>query len=692
MGDREKESWKLRLSQRLKGFLGILIFIFLLLTSRLFFLQIVNAQEFSKQSAENRIRINPIEARRGDILDRNGQVLATSQPVYIVSLRSVPNQDLDTVINNLAALLQDPELTPAAIKELIANNPYRYQSTEIKRLPASDPEAMATVTRLEEHRQELPGVNIIEEPQRYYPYGPLAGHLLGYVGQITQEELETRKEDNYGINDKIGKSGIEAFLEYYNDGNLEMGLRGKKGAEQVEVDAANRKVRDLVTLPPTPGDTVQLTIDLKLQQTLERTMDQVIAATKKQNPKAGGGAAVVLDVKSGAVLAMVSKPDIDPNDFVNGSYAKKASYYNDPRLKPLFNRAIQGAYPPGSTFKPITAMAALDAGVVKPQDTIYDTGRYWKPGGITCWAVHGNVNMYRGMAVSCNTYFQWAGELAGIEKIDDVARQFGLGQPTGIVGLQGEAKGILPTPEWKKQINAPYWDRWLKNQEQRIEKKYVDLLAAAAPEEREKLLKQKEQELRQIRAEYQINYNFNTTWQPFNTYNTAIGQGDNNYTVIQLANYIATLANGGTRWRPYVVDKVIGADGSLKKEYRPEVMERVAVSQEAMAQVRQAMLAVTQSADGTAAFLFRDFPPDIKVAAKTGTAQTGLAGDDKNNDFHGLFVAFAPYDDPEIAIAVIIEYARHGGDSAGVVGREVFAQYFGLTDILNKPFYGVSVE
>ncbi|WP_258360967.1 penicillin-binding protein 2 [Moorella sulfitireducens (nom. illeg.)] len=692
MGEQEKENWKLKLSRRLKGYLGILIFIFALLTSRLFFLQVVNAQEFSKQSAENRIRINPIEARRGDILDRNGQVLATSQPVYVVTIRSVPNQDLDTVINNLAALLADPELTPEVIKELIKKNPFRYQSTEIKRLPASDPAAIATITRLEEHRQDLPGVNITEEPQRYYPYGSLAGHLLGYVGQITQQELEARKEENYGINDKIGKSGIEAFLEYSNADGQEIGLRGKKGAEQVEVDAANRKVRDLVTLPPTPGDTVQLTIDLKLQQTLEKAMDQVIAATKERNPKAGGGAAVVLDVKSGAILAMASKPDLDPNDFVNGNFARKQGYYNDPRLRPLFNRAIQGVYPPGSTFKPITAMAALDAGVVQPQDTVYDGGRYWKPGGITCWAVHGNVNLYRGMAVSCNTYFQWAGELAGIDKINAVAAQFGLGEPTGVVGLHGEARGILPSPAWKKEINAPYWDRWLKNQEERIEKKYAGLLASAPPEEKGKLLQQKERELNQVRAEYRINFNFNTTWQPFNTYNTSIGQGDNGYTIIQLANYIATLANGGTRWRPYLVDKVIGTDGSLKKQYQAEAAGRVTVSQDVMAEVRRAMLEVTRGSDGTAAFLFRDFPPDLQVAAKTGTAQTGLAGDDKNSDFYGLFVAFAPYNDPQIAVAVIIEYAQHGGDSAGAVARAVLAQYFGLTEILNKPFNGIAVE
>ncbi|NLW07230.1 MAG: penicillin-binding protein 2 [Clostridia bacterium] len=693
MGKPEKEGWQPKLNRRLTGFLTVIIFIFIILTARLFFLQVLNAQKFSKQSSENRIRINPIEARRGDILDRNGEIMVTSQPVFVISIRKVPNMDLDEVVNNLATILNDPELTPEVIKSLIEKNPFQYEATEIKRIVATDPRAPTIIATLEEHRRDLPGVTITEEPQRYYPYSSLAGHVLGYIGQISPQELEIRKEDNYALNDKIGKSGIESFLEYSNDEGLEMGLRGKKGAQQVEVDAFDRKVRDLVTLPPTPGDTVQLTIDLKLQQVLESAMDQVIENVRKQNPKAGGGAAVVIDVKTGAILAMASKPDINPNDFVDGSYGKKQDYYNnpDPRVKPLFNRAIQGAYPPGSVFKPITAIAALDSGAVKPTDTVNDRGGYWKPGGVNCWAVHGVVDLYRAMAVSCNTYFQWAGEVTGIEKISEVGRQFGLGQPTGIVGLQGENAGILPSPQWKKETFAPYWDKWLKNRKAEIEKKYADLLAKTTPQETNKLLKQKESELNQVQARYQINYNFDTTWQPFDTYNTSIGQGANNFTIIQLANYVATLANGGTRWRPYLVQRVVGADGTLKKEYYPEVVAKVTVSEQAMAEVRRALLQVTQG-EGTASFLFRDFPPEIRVGAKTGTAQTGLAGDDKTKDFYGTFIAFAPYDDPQIAFAGMIEYARHGGDSAGIVARNVFAQYFGLYDILNKPFYGIAVE
>ncbi|MDK2821006.1 MAG: penicillin-binding protein 2 [Clostridia bacterium] len=693
MGGQEKENWKPKVNNRLKGYTVIIVFIFILLTSRLFFLQIVNAQEFSKQSAENRIRINPIEARRGYIIDTEERVLATSQPVFVINISNVPNKDMDEVIEKLAALIGDEKLTPAVIREKIKNNPRSYEPTEIKRLVADDPKSIAIVTRIEENRKDLPGINIIEEPQRYYPYGTLAGHVLGYVGQINREEFEAREELNYGLNDKIGKSGIERFLEYkINDNNVPVGLRGKKGAEQVEVDAFNRKVRDLVTLPPTPGDTVQLTIDLDLQQTLEKTMDEIIAAAKKRNPKAGGGAAVVIDVKTGAILAIASKPGLNPNDFVDGLSNKEADYYYNNRLRPMINRAIQGTYPPGSIFKPITALAALDAGVVKPTDTIYDYGRYRKPGGIDCWSVHGTVDLYRAMAVSCNTYFQWIGDLTGIEKIDDVARQFGLGQKTGAIGLQGEAKGILPSPEWKREFFSAIWERRLEIRKSQIEKKYNNLLLKANSEEKDKLLKQKEKELNQLKVWYQINYNFDTNWQPFNTYGTAMGQDANNYTIIQLANYIATLANGGTRWRPYLVKKVIGADGTVKEEYNPEIVERVSVSPQAIEEVKRAMLEVTQSPEGTAYFLFQDFPADIKVAAKTGTAQTGLATDDKSKDFYGIFAAFAPYDDPEIAFVGLIEYARHGGTSAGVVARRVFAEYFNLVNIKNKPIYGVSVE
>ncbi|MBE3580050.1 MAG: penicillin-binding protein 2 [Thermoanaerobacteraceae bacterium] len=680
MGSQEKEPWKLNLNRRLQGYLAFLVLVFLVLAGRLFFLQVVNAHEFARQSAENSIRLIPIEARRGDILDRQGRVLATSQPVYAITLTNVPGQDMSPVIEKLARLLEDPELTPEVIAEKLKNNPYRYEPVVVKRLPAG-PESMAVITRLEERRPELPGVNITTEPQRFYPNGPLAGHLLGFVGQITQEELEQRRSDNYRFNDKIGKSGIERYLEYEKRGDLRIGLRGQEGAEQVEVNAFNRKIRDLFTIPPAPGDNVELTLDLDLQKTLEEAMDRVIAETKKKNPKAGAGAAVVLDVKTGAILAMASKPDMDPNDFVTGAFSEKQAYYNDPRLKPMFNRAVQGTYPPGSTFKPITAIAALLAGV-DPDYRIDCRGRYWKAGGISCWSSHGPVDLEKALAVSCNTYFQWAGEQAGIDLVNRVAAQFGLGSPTGAVGILGEAKGILPSPEWKKTVNGAALENWLAKEQEKIEQKYREVLASADEEERERLLRQKEQELGALKARFDITFNFETNWQPFDTYNTVIGQGANNYTVLQLANYVATLANGGTRWRPYLVKRVVSPEGEVKLEFGPEVAQKVDIPAEILEEVRRGMLAVTQPG-GTASFLFADFPSHLKVGAKTGTAQTGLAGDDLSRDFYGTFIAFAPYDDPQVAFAGIIEYASHGGDSAGIVAREVFARYFGLTDQLS---------
>jgi len=691
MVGQSKEPWRIKLDGRLKIYLVFVVSIFVLLSTRLFFLQVVNAQEFARQSAQNSIRLIPIEARRGDILDSKGRVLATSQPVYVITFSPVPNTDAEKVVRLLAELLEDKELTPEVIWEKVKSNPYRYEPAVIKRLPSS-PEAMAIISRLEERRLELPGVSISTEPQRVYPYGSLAGHILGFIGQITREELLERQGDNYRLNDKIGKAGIERYLEYNKEGDLEYGLRGKDGAEQVEVNAFNRKIRDLLTIPPAPGDTVELTIDLDLQRTLEEALDKVIAEEKKRNPKAGAGAAVVLDVKTGAILAMASKPDMDPNDFVNGGYVKKQAYYNDAHLKPLFNRAVQGTYPPGSTFKPITALAALLSGAVKPQDTIYCSGRYLKPGGLDCWQSHGRVNLERALAVSCNTYFQWAGEMAGIDMINKVAEQFGLGAATGAAGILGEAKGILPSPSWKREVNAAILKRWLERREAEIEKKYAELISSASPSQKERFLKQKDQELRQLRTIYEITFNFETTWQPFDTYNTAIGQGANSFTILQLANYVATLANGGTRFRPFLVKRVISSDGQVKKEFQPEVVQKVDIPPEILEEVRKGMLMVTQSPEGTASFLFRDFPPHIKVAAKTGTAQTGLAGDDKSKDFYGLFIAFAPYDDPQIAFAGIVEYARHGGDSAGKVAQEVFAQYFGLSSQVRTDVAGRAVE
>lgn len=667
-----------KLQKRLTIYLAIIIAVFVVLIGRIFYLQVINAQEYQTQSEENRIRILSKEARRGDIISADNQVLATSMPVFKIALSHIADKEqLQFAIDNLVEILDDPEITEEYIREKLSTNTRRFEPVEIVALPW-DEEGIEIITKLEERRGELPGVVIEEVPQRYYPFGEMAGHILGYVGQINQRELELFSEYQYGLNDKIGKTGIERIAEIKDiDGNV-MGLRGKKGVQQVEVNASNRPIRELVNIPSTPGNNVVLTIDSNLQRVMDEAMDEVIEKVKNENPKAGAGGAVVIDVNTGAILGLSSKPDMNPNDFVDGSFREKQDYYNDSVLNPEFNRVTRAAYPPGSTFKMITFMAALEEGVVNLNDTIVCGGAYWRPPYIRCHGVHGRVNFHRGLAVSCNTYTQNLAYLTGIDRIIDVAEQFGLGQKSGSPDLIAEEGGILPTPEWKKTVNDILVRRKYERKRDEIERKYQNLRGEASTfEEFQELDRQKDRELSNLEAQFRIDLNFETNWHPFDTYNTSIGQGSNNFTVLQLANYVATIANGGKRYTPYLIDKIVSPNGDIIIDYEPEVAHVVDLSPETIAEVQRAMQAVTEPG-GTAYHVFSSFPENIKVAAKTGTAQTGRAGDDRSKDFHGVFVAYAPADNPQIAFAGLIEYGRTGGGSAGIVAKAVFEEYFGL--------------
>lgn len=668
---------------KLKVYLAVTVLVFLVLLARLFMLQVIDAEAYQVKSDGNRIRMLSIPASRGEILTADGKVLATSKPVYTISVSHLGDKELEKqVAERLAALLEDPDITAEGIMEKLNNHARRFEPLEIYRLPWSE-EAVALITKLEERRSELPGLVIRAEPMRYYPEGTMAGHIIGYEGAISEKELELYQEYDYALNDRIGKTGLERSFEIWEDdqGRI-LGLRGQKGAQPVEVDARHRIVREFpVTLEPTQGHTLKLTIDYDLQRVLEESLAQVIREIQeKKNPKCRAGAGVVINVKTGAILAMASYPTMNPNDFVDGSYGQKKDYYNDQDLKPAFNRAIQAVYPPGSTFKPITAMALLESGNVNIKNlTVNCTGRYWKAPYIKCWQAHGRVDFDRAMAVSCNTFFQYAAELAGIDQIVRVAQAFGLGAPTGLTDVPGEAKGILPTPAWKKELNTILVNRKYDKLRENLAQKYEDLMAQAATEEEKAALRQKQQqEERSLEARYKIDLNFETTWHPFDTYNTSIGQGSNSYTMLQLANYVATMVNGGYRYKPYLVDSIYDTEGNLVKKFEPELIMEVPLAKETLARTARAMLNTT-APGGTAYSLFRHFPPHIKVGAKTGTAETGLAGDGKE-DFHGVFVAFAPADDPQLAFAGIIEYGMSGSGSAGYMAKAVFEEYFGLND------------
>lgn len=658
----------------------IIVGLMSLLVIKLAFVQFVQNEKYVTKAQENSVRMVTLRAPRGEIYDRNGKILANNRPVYTVSLTYLQLTDQEKVIRRLVELMNPryPEITEDYINQLIEDQKYRlFEPITVMRDVDWE-----MVVKLEEHGAELPGVEVSVEPLRYYPEKSLAGHLLGYVHPIyNREELENNYDPlKYRVGDLVGKGGLEKVYEEY--------LRGTDGARRVEVDARGRPIRELVTLERKAGNNLQLTLDRDLQRVMELAMDEVLAQLQKTRPKAKAASAVLIDVKTGGILAMASRPSMDPNDFTGRMDEETLNYYfpqgNYDPMNPgaAINRAIQALYPPGSTFKPITGMAALESGRIDPgNDRVRCTGAYWIKPHIRCWGVHGTVNYYQGMATSCNVFFQEAGRRAGVNEMARVAREFGLGSKTGI-DLPYEKSGLVPDPSWKKEVNSVIIDRRYEKKREETAKKYDALIAAAATEdEKKKLRAEKEKALNKIEAQYRIDYKFETTWQQFDTFNMSIGQGSNNYTVIQLANYVATLANGGYRYQPYLVQKVISPSGEVIKEFKPELIEKVDLKPETLAITREAMHYVVLPG-GTGYSIFRNLPPEISGGAKTGTAQTGRAADNKNQDFHGVFIAFAPYDDPEIAFAGVVEYGYHGSSSAGLVAKAVFEHYFGVKDYL----------
>lgn len=669
------------LDKKLQVYGYVVLFLLLILGARLAVVQLFNNETYQTQAKENRIRLLPVKAPRGEIYAAQGELLAGNEIVYSLSLSYLDSSKQEMVIENLLSVLQEyyPEVTREYIEEKVEIQKFRLYEpiTLLHDIPWN------LVVELEENRQNLPGVSIVVEPLRSYPQGGLAGHILGYIHSIDQSELQNSAEGEYSINSLIGKAGIEKQYEEV--------LKGKDGARNVEVDARGRPIRDLVTLEPEAGSNLHLTLDLELQQVLQKSMENTLTQLQKKYPKAKVGSAVLMNVKTGEILAMCSSPTMYPDDWKGNISSKRAEYYfpqtesYDP-LQPgaVSNRCIQATYPPGSTFKMITGMAALDKEAMVPlEDYVRCTGNYWIAPYIKCWSVHGNVNFYSAMAGSCNVYFQEMGRRAGQKEIIRVAEEFGLGSKTGI-DLPYEFSGLLPTPQWKKDISATLTDQKYEELRQDLESKYDDLLKEAVDEEDiNRLEKRKENEKIQLEAQYEIDYNFNTTWQAFDTFNMSIGQGYNDYTVLQLANYVAAIANGGYLMQPHLLSRITDSEGNIVKDIKPEVLKEIDVKAETIAETKRAMLAVSQPG-GTAHFLFYDFPTSVQVGAKTGTAQTGRAGDNQLKEFHGVFVAFAPFDDPEIAFAGVVEYGYGGGESAGLIARDVFKHYFGLSNYLEQ--------
>ncbi|PZN08203.1 penicillin-binding protein 2 [Thermaerobacter sp. FW80] len=631
--------------------MGLLLAWTVLLLGRLYVLQVVMGDELSEYAAGQRLRKVYVPAPRGQILDRRGQVLATSLPAYSAYL-VYTRQGLDPEARRLLSGILDIPV------EAIEDAEAQLRLKPVPEIPVRLKAELtpAEITALAENRERLPGVIVEAQPLRHYPGGTLAAQVLGYVRE-GQRPWQLR-----------GVSGIEGTYDQevrLPSGGVVRGLAGVDGQRLVEVDARGRPLADVsqylllgaeaerYAVPPRPGNTVVLTLDARLQRVAEEALAQRIQELRRLRSDpcpcpARNGAAVAIDVRTGAILAMASYPAFDPNDFARQAFMEPsdprypqvarrvgavvnwdATYRGKPVLGPAMNLAIQAALPPGSTFKPITALAAMLRGGL-PR-SVSCTGSFVFAGNeFGDWRSHGHVDFDEAIGRSCNVYFYQAGLNAGIDAIVQVATQFGLGQPTGLRDLADEVTGSLATPELKAKVNA-----------------------RGRPEERR--------------------------WYGGDTLNAAIGQGLHAFTPLQMAVYTATLANGGTRYRPYLVQEIRdGRTGRVLWKAQPDPLGTVDLPTAYLERVREAMVTVTRANggwSGTAYGVFRDAP--YVVAGKTGTAEVGANEPEYEN--HGWFIAFAPAgegEEPEIAVAVVIHAGGGGALAAGPVARAILDAYF----------------
>jgi penicillin-binding protein 2 len=603
--ERELQQFQLRI-----GIAGVAMLVaFGILLARFFFLQVVQHDHYRAKAEDNRISIVPIAPNRGLIIDRNGVVVARNYSGYTLEIFPRRVRSVEETIDQLSELIEITPRDRARFKRLAVET--RNPESLPIRTRLSDEE----VAKFAANRFRYEGVEIKARLFRQYPFGDVGSHVIGYMGRINQADQAALEQEgvdaNYRGTDYIGKSGVEAAYERE--------LHGTTGFEQVEIDAAGRGIRTLSHTPAVSGHNVLLTLDMQLQRVAENAFGS------------RRGALVALEPGTGAVLALVSKPGFDLNLFVDGIDPQAWTDLNNSPDRPLNNRAIAGVYPPGSTFKPFMALAALELGKRRPSSTIHDPGyfvfgdrrfRDSKPGG------HGVVDLYKSIVVSSDTYYYMLANDLGIDAIAGFMKRLGLGSPTGI-DLQGEAAGVLPSPEWKmKRFRRPEQQRWY----------------------------------------------------PGETISIGIGQGYNAYTPIQLAQAMATLAANGEMYRPRVVGHIENPRTRERRSFEPELTSQVPLKREWVDFVKRAMGGVNKEGTGARAFAKAEYTS----GGKTGTAQViGMKQNEKYDEAkvaerhrdHSLFIAFAPLDKPIIALAVIVENGGFGARAAAPVSRTVLDYY-----------------
>ena len=599
---------------------GVVLLCFVLLSIRLFYLQVIRHEDLLEQAENNRTAVLPTVPNRGTILDRNGVVLANNYSAYTLEIAPSRVKNLDATIDGLSEIIDISSRDKRRFKRM------REESKNFDSLPIRSRLTDEEVARFSAQQFRFPGVEIKARLFRNYPFGHLASHVVGYIGRINQKEKEqieeSDEEGNYRGTQYIGKLGVEQ--------RYERELHGITGVQEVETSAGGRAVRRLATRPATPGQNVVLSLDIKLQKMVEDLFGD------------RRGALVAVDPRTGEILAFVSKPTFDPNLFVDGIDSESWKKLSESIDKPLLNRATRGTYPPGSTYKPFMALAALETGKRSASEIIIDSGS-WAYGGHT-FRSHGDsglgaVDMVRSIVLSSNVYYYSLANTMGVDTIHDFMKPMGFGQITGI-DLPGELRGTLPSTEWKKNT-------YKKPEQQR--------------------------------------------WYGGETISLGIGQGYNAFTMLQLANATATLANGGMQQTPRLVmatqdpiqrlDIPVAGTAPVNLGFKPE---NVAV-------VRQGLIGVAK--EGTAARVFAGTP--YQSAGKTGTAQAVTIGQkekyiasklEEHQRDHALYMAFAPAENPQIALAIVVENAGFGAAQAAPIARRVFdywllGEYPSLEDI-----------
>ncbi len=623
----------------------VIVCLFAALFARLWFLQVINEPTAQAAAQDNSVRIVYTPAPRGLILDRNGNVLVGNTVSEVVSMTDHTALAEPAVISQLALVLN---VSDASLEEQV--NDKRYGPYDP--VPLAENVPASVVVYLRENQSEFSGVQVQAVAERTYPNGSVAANILGYVGQISTQELTpARKREGYQPGDEIGKTGVEAAFESE--------LRGQPGVTKLQVDSHGTVLGVLASKPPVQGHNVWLSIDVNVQKLAEQSLAQGLAATRAMSDRsaggpghlfaAPGGAVVVLDPKNGSVLALATNPTYNPEDFVGGiSETKFAQYLADPD-HPLLDRTIQGVYAPGSTFKLGTAIAGLQAGIISPT-TVFDDKGYLQVGSLKCslkfqvagcfsndnHQVYGDVNLTRAITVSSDAYFYQIGATFwddyqrngqfGADGLQNGDRQLGYGSPTGI-DLPNEASGLVPDAASRAKEHAQY--------------------PAAYP---------------------------NAGWFTGDNVNTAVGQGEVGVTPLQLANAYAAFANGGTLWVPQIALKYTDQQGKVLQTLTPQAKGHITLQPAWSAAMLAGFEGVVASGEGTAHAAFVGFPlSQYPIAGKTGTAQV------QGKDPTSVFASFAPANDPQYVVVALMEQSGYGADAAAPVVRAIYDGLFNQT-------------